>query len=420
MPAPKSLLKGFEKAVVTVRPDPKKRITIFDKATTGLCLVVSPRGRKTFTLVGRAPAQNGKPGKQIWKEVGNPPEMTVDDARAKAREGLLRIKAGEEPFPEAVEEAKPESFNDVAHNFLKRHVKKEGQGEPALRSTKEIERQIDVFFRPKWGEFPFADIKRSHIAKVMRDIADERGPVMADRALANLSKLFKLQAEFMDDDWQVPTVGIVRKIKASARARTRVLADDEGDGDLRLLWGATGGAGTFGAFVRTLLLTARRRAKVAAMKWVELSEDGTWAIPAEPGEKGNADRLKLPVLALEIIKAQPRIEGNPYVFAARAKGHLAGFGPLKAKLDAAIRIANDGIDIKPWTLHDLRRTAKSLMVRAGVRPDISERVLGHAMPGVEGIYDRHDYFDEKGRALVALARIILPILGKDAIAKHAN
>ena len=56
-----------------------------------------------------------------------------------------------------------------------------------------------------------------------------------------------------------------------------------------------------------------------------------------------------------------------------------------------------GVKIEPlpnWTFHDLRRTAKTLMARAGVRPDISERVLGHVIAGVEGIYDRHSYADE--------------------------
>lgn len=59
-----------------------------------------------------------------------------------------------------------------------------------------------------------------------------------------------------------------------------------------------------------------------------------------------------------------------------------------------------------WVIHDLRRTAKSLMARAKVRPDISERVLGHAMPVIEGIYDRYDYFDEKAEALAKLAGLL--------------
>jgi integrase len=70
----------------------------------------------------------------------------------------------------------------------------------------------------------------------------------------------------------------------------------------------------------------------------------------------------------------------------------------KAVLTAMKKAAKKGQKVEPlpnWTLHDLRRTAKTLMVRAGVRPDISERVLGHVIAGVEGTYDRHSYADEK-------------------------
>jgi integrase len=59
-----------------------------------------------------------------------------------------------------------------------------------------------------------------------------------------------------------------------------------------------------------------------------------------------------------------------------------------------------------WTLHDLRRTARSLMARAGVRPDVAERVMGHVIVGVEGVYDRHSYRDEKADALQRLAALI--------------
>jgi integrase len=75
--------------------------------------------------------------------------------------------------------------------------------------------------------------------------------------------------------------------------------------------------------------------------------------------------------------------------------------------------AKGGAKFEPipnWALHDLRRTAKTLMVRAGVRPDISERVLGHVIAGVEGTYDRHSYAEEKRDALEKLASMIERIL----------
>ena len=59
-----------------------------------------------------------------------------------------------------------------------------------------------------------------------------------------------------------------------------------------------------------------------------------------------------------------------------------------------------------WTMHDLRRTARSLMSRAGITSHIAERVLGHTIKGVEGVYDQYGYDPEKAHALAALAALI--------------
>ncbi len=95
------------------------------------------------------------------------------------------------------------------------------------------------------------------------------------------------------------------------------------------------------------------------------------------------------------------------MFAGRGDGHFKGYSPCKRALDAKAQLA-------PWRIHDLRRTARSLMARAGVRPDVAERVMGHAIQGVEGIYDRHSYRDEKADALRRLAGLIETILNPPA------
>src|SRR5262249_16473110 len=109
-----------------------------------------------------------------------------------------------------------------------------------------------------------------------------------------------------------------------------------------------------------------------------------------------------------IIKAQPRFESSPYVLSGRFDGtHYSNYGHAKATFDAKLP------PMPEWNLHDLRRTARSLMSRAKVRPDIAERVLGHVQSGVQGIYDRHEYREEKAQALKMLAGLIENILRGD-------
>ena len=117
--------------------------------------------------------------------------------------------------------------------------------------------------------------------------------------------------------------------------------------------------------------------------------------------------MKLPKLALDIINAQPKFASNPYVFAGRGNGPINDMATAKAALDAASGVSG-------WVLHDLRRSARSLMSRADVRPDIAERVLGHAIKGVEGVYDRHRYDAEKADALQRLANLVETIINPPA------
>src|SRR5262249_40661398 len=95
-----------------------------------------------------------------------------------------------------------------------------------------------------------------------------------------------------------------------------------------------------------------------------------------------------------VVESAPRI--GRYVFTFDGKKPIGGFSKLKARLD-------DACGVKDWTLHDLRRTARSLMSRAGVPSDHAERCLGHVIPGVRGVYDKHRYVEEMRVAFEALA-----------------
>jgi integrase len=64
------------------------------------------------------------------------------------------------------------------------------------------------------------------------------------------------------------------------------------------------------------------------------------------------------------------------------------------------------IMLEPWVIHDLRRTARSLMSRAKVNVDVAERCLAHVIGGVRGTYDRYAYRNEKRDAFQRLAALV--------------
>jgi integrase len=184
------------------------------------------------------------------------------------------------------------------------------------------------------------------------------------------------------------------------KARERTLTDDE----LRAVWTAAGQfEGPFGAFVKFLLLTACRRTEASALRWNELV--GTdWGLPATRN-KVKVDLVRpLSGAARALLAAQPRIGQSDYVFTTGEKP-LQSFDENKKRLDAVCGVTG-------WTLHDLRRTSRSLMSRAGIASDHAERCLGHKLTGVRGTYDRHEFHREKQLAFEALAaqieRIVHP------------
>jgi integrase len=381
--------------IAALRPAAKRRL-VADPECPGLYVRITPAGSRSFTVVARDPH-----GAQVWREVKGA-VVGVDkiaDVREKAREAIKRIKVGKDAFPPPPPKA--DTFKAVAENYLKRHVRANG-----LRSAAEIERCLNVYVYPSWGERVFTEIRRTDVAKLLDVIEEENGPRQADYVLAIIRGIMNWYAS-RSDDYLSPIVRRMARTKPAERKRERILTDDE----LRRLWPILDARGSFGALLQIALLTGQRREKVAAMRWADVSVDGVWTIPAEAREKGNAGSLTLPEMALEIVRAQKRIEGNPYVFPGRGEGHFAGFSPCKRALDEKIA---EGGAMAPWVIHDLRRAARSLLSRAGVRPDISERVLGHIIPGVEGVYDRHSYDAEKKDALERLAALVGLILNPPA------
>jgi hypothetical protein len=135
-----------------------------------------------------------------------------------------------------------------------------------------------------------------------------------------------------------------------------------------------------------LLLTGQRLRKVAYMRRDELSADGIWTMPKEDREKGtigDVGKVKLPRMVIDLIRSLPPIAGNPHVFpATHGAGPINAFGVVKKRLDKRLPST-----VRPWRYHDLRRTARKLMTRAGVRPDVGELAIGHSIEGIRAVYD---------------------------------
>jgi integrase len=374
--------RAFGDAQVKALPRKAKRYIKPDPDMRGLYLRVPTTGPVVFAVVSRDCY-----GKQVWTTIGNADTYKIDEARDSARSIIKRVKAGqpaiEPPKP------KPDSVEVVAHNWLARVVEKH-----RYVAAPEMRRIVDKYIlaHPPFKGRSFVSIKKSELATFLDHVEDAHGAPQADQVLSVFRSIANWTAT-RDDSYMPPfTKGMKRR---KITKRDRVLDDAE----IRKVWQAADDAGSFGRLVKFLLLTGQRRGAVLAMCWSDIDADGTWTIREGHRAKGTGGILKLPKVALDIIRQQPRFASNDLVF-AHCQSNLDRF---KKRLDEM-----SGVD--GYVLHDLRRTARSLLSRANVRPDISERVLGHARKGIEGVYDHYPFTDEKAKALADLAKLIRTIL----------
>jgi integrase len=337
-----------------------------------------------YYVIARGPA-----GRQVWHKLGRVGDMKVDDARAAARQVVARIKAGKP----AAEPAAPEmnTLRDVAEEWMAQV----GKWQIARRQK---EWRLRKILLPALGHLPLSRLDRSHVVPLLDKIAKDT-PRLADMVRVDLGAIECWFAE-RNPSYQLQFKGTIKK-RSTADPRERFLDPDK---ELPLIWAAADDAGTFGAFIKILLLTAQRRSTVAQMRWDQVTplSTGEWRIPmvhvpdGMKKPKGHPEKLILPPLAINIINNQPRI--SPYVFSSSRGGYLSGLSQLKVSFDARLPAGMEN-----WTLHDLRRSARTYMAEAEVKFEVAEKILGHSLGG---IYDKSKLEKQTTAALLTLAQYI--------------
>jgi integrase len=373
------------------------RVIYWDEKQPGLGLVVTERGHKSWCLQYR-----NRAGKTRRMAPPAPGKLSLDKARAWAKRTIGAVMDGRDPLDEErkARTAASNTLKTIAEKFLELEGKN-------LRSVGERRKLLERHVYPALGDKPIALIQKSDIVSLLDRLRENNGERTAGLTYAYLSKVLRWH-EMRDNDFRAPLArGMGGK---TSEPRSRVLDDDE----LRRIWSAADDVGPpFGTLVQFVLLTACRRHEATGMMRAELGIDLSkydpgvtgigWLIPAKRVKNGKDFLIPLSAKAQGLLDSLPNL--GPAVFThAGAKPLTWVSGPL-AKLLAAS-------ETNGWSLHDLRRTARTLMSRAGVNPDHAERALNHEIRGIRKVYDWHAFIREKQAAFEALAaqidRIVNP------------
>lgn len=351
-------------------------------------------------------------GREHWLTLGNFPDMPLAQAREEARQARVLLDKQQDPL--AVRRATRDeqrhrgSFAELCESWFRTEVEGRGLKHPGVPR-----RYLDKYLLPSLGRFPASDLTSADIAGVLEDLRT-RAPTAANDLLRFARRIFTfgLRRRLVPNN---PAADLTQRLDAAGteRPRSRALSPDE----LATLFEAIRSTPSFGRenllAIKLLLALCVRKGELLGARWQEFDLEGAtdsgplWRLPAARTKTNDGRSIPLVPAVVEWLQALRTVSaGSEFVFPKRRRDprprvpHI-GIDTLNAALQ---RVEHH---LKPFTLHDLRRTARTHLAALGIRGEVAERCLGHSLRGVEGTYDRHDYFVERRAALAQWTTLLL-------------
>lgn len=373
-------------------PKPNKgSIVYWDDDPKGFGLAVTVAGFKSFVFNYRYAHK--------LRRIHFKPGLALSEARKLAKQYQGQVANGRDPLGERkkVEGAEKNTLRAIIDEYFRQSFD--------LRSADLQRAMLKRHVPTSMGQQQIDEIGRLDITRLIEDVRDTAGPQAARAVFSYLRGVMNWHAR--RSKFNTPLIPkMLKAMKIKPQKRERMLSDDE----LRAVWAAAGNGTLFGLYVKFLALTATRRNEAAHMRRSEVNA-ADWIIPEERYKTGLQLLVPLSKTAAAVLAEIPRLGRSDFVFTVSGKVPMADFSRYKRDFDKACGVHG-------WTLHDLRRTARSLMSRAGINADHAERCLGHLIGGVRGSYDAYEYAVEKRHAFEALAAQIDLIINPAASNVH--
>jgi integrase len=369
---------------------------------TGLCVRIIAPNKATWQLRYRIA------GVAHWLTLGKFSDFGLREARKRATKERARIVDGVDPVAEkrrAKREAQAtraalraaKTVHDLSRDYMDR------AGPDLAASTKsDREWMLKQDILPRIGDLRLEEIDGADIVRMVESIG-RRSPVMARKAFSVTSVLFGhgIGKHLCKSN---PCAGVsVRAIlgKKQPVRETKALTEDE----LRLLLPQADGMGrSNGLALRIMLATAVRKIEIRKAAWTDIDFDAaTWRIPPENAKNGKLLVIPMaPAVVQWFRELQERACGCPWVLPGQNRRDPVSDSTLNAALD---RLAVLGV--RRFTVHDLRRSARSLLGTLGVDVIVAEKFLNHSLGGLVDIYDRGSYLSQRRRAAELLAEFLV-------------
>ena len=369
------------------------RYTVTDEK--GLVLEVFPTGGMLWHYRYRLN------GKQERVTLGRYPALSLKLARTLRDERATLVALGQSPAQQKqlakVAAADATTVADFGERFFREIVAKD------RRDVSIPRRYFDKSIIPAIGSKPVRDVTTEDVRAIIWRKKDEGFDAAAGEIRGLLKRLFDyaLTAGLAIMN---PVLALPMRHVHKAKSRERALSPDEVGKFLK---------GSFESNIRRqfkiglhlILLTMVRKSELLLARWQHVDFDqAEWNIPAEHSKTGKPHIVFLSRQSIALFKELQTLAGGSELV-------MPGRGSLTKPfahnaINSALRVALQGQDIPAFTVHDLRRTASTLLHENGWSSDVVEKALNHTIGGVRGVYNRAEYATQRREMLQFWADLI--------------
>ena len=379
----------------------------------GLYLTVPKSGKPFWFLRYTA---NGKRREMTLGQYAN---MTLAEARAEAvlqKKQLLVEKVDPLFLKQRAKQQKLQTVDDLFADWHKGNIKR-------LKHPNIPERVYRKDIAPHIGAAAPNKVVARDIQFIIEAITESGRPTTANDALLYLKQLFNHGIKLDVVGANPASAFNVSDAGGVEQSKDRALTFEELTQVFKVFRENTASFARENYLACALLLTLGvRKGELTEASWQEIDlEAGIWQLPKERSKSGVGITIPLPELCITWLRELHwRAAGSPYVFPNRrsSKNPHMGADTLNRAITKLFgheagkkkQPPNKMGDIKHFSVHDLRRTCRTLLAQLGVSGYVAERCLNHKLQGIEGIYNQHDYFNERKEALAKLTEHLAPII----------
>jgi integrase len=361
-------------------------------------------------------------GKPRTVNLGSYRDLSIADARKTAKELRARVALGydvagekQERKREAVAKIEAEkaviTMGALADDYFSSQILGRWKHPNIVRS------RIENDIKPNIGKLAIGEIRPTHVDAMLKAIVRRGAPTMANDVLRWVKRMFDYAIKRQMISFNPAAAFDLADAGGKEESRDRWLTRSELAALFAAMRSARGWNIENGLTVKLLLLLAVRKGELIQARVSEFDLDAAvWYLPADRTKTGAAIDIPLPNQAVACLRELVRLgNGSGWLLPARKMQermvpHI-DLNTVGAALAKNIKPLMPGAE--NFTLHDFRRTARTHLAALGVAPHIGERCLNHAIKGVEGIYNQHDFFDERREALQKWADLLDVIAGDE-------